>query len=138
MPDAPAVPAGQFIRLTTYTKAGEPKHVPVWFASLDGGRVGVSTQGASWKVKRIRNDPRVAIQPSNSRGVVTPGSEELTGTAEIVGGAEREVVVEALKAKYGRLWSTVRAVHWFTNTFKRGDPAAEVGIVITVSGDGGG
>lgn len=49
----------QYILLTTFTKDGRPKPVPVW-AALDkdrGDRLLVITEGKSWKVKRIRNTP---------------------------------------------------------------------------------
>jgi PPOX class probable F420-dependent enzyme len=53
------------------------------------------------KAKRIRNDPRVKVQPSDGRGRVQDGSEEVTGTAELVEGPGFERVLAAIKAKYG-------------------------------------
>ena len=48
----------QYILLTTFTKDGKPKPTPIW-AAASGDRLLVITQEKSWKVKRIRNTPRV-------------------------------------------------------------------------------
>ena len=54
------VAKSEYILLTTFTKDGRPKPTAVW-APPDGDRLLVITQEKSWKVKRIRNTPRVTI-----------------------------------------------------------------------------
>jgi|HubBroStandDraft_2_1064218.scaffolds.fasta_scaffold65588_2 hypothetical protein len=49
--------------LTTFTKDGRPKPTPIWGVP-DGDKLLVITGDGSWKVKRIRNTPRVTIAKS--------------------------------------------------------------------------
>ena len=61
--------AGQrYISLTTYRRDGSTASTPVWVVSDDGERLLVSTGENTWKVKRIRSDPRVLVAPSDYRG----------------------------------------------------------------------
>src|SRR5215210_1185450 len=96
-----------YARLTTYRKSGEPVPIPVWFA-LFGGHVYVFTDVQSGTVKRIRNDPRVALAPSNFRG--RPRGVEVGAEARVLNWAAGEVADRALREKYGwryRLAQTV-------------------------------
>lgn len=91
----------KYVSITTFRKDGTPKPLPVWIADLGDGTVGFTTSSSSYKVKRIANDQRVTLQPSNSKGVVTEGSEEVTGSAEVVTGDEFARCQAILKKKYG-------------------------------------
>lgn len=91
----------KYVSITTFRKDGTPKPLPVWIADLGDGTVGFTTSSSSYKVKRIANDPRVMLQPSNSKGVVTEGSEEVSGTAEMVTGEEFDRCAGLVKKKYG-------------------------------------
>jgi PPOX class probable F420-dependent enzyme len=51
----------RYILLTTFTKDGRPKPTAVG-AAPDGDRLLVHTEEDSWKVKRIRNTPRVTVR----------------------------------------------------------------------------
>ena len=131
MPETPAIADETYISFTTYKKDGTPRPVPVWVVPVGDGRVGFSTEAGSWKVRRIRNDARVAVQASNSRGQVKPGSVERTGTAEIVTGAELDTITSKLKEKYRWWWYPIRFFYWVMNTVKRAEREGEVGIVVT-------
>ncbi|MDT7721737.1 MAG: uncharacterized protein QOE94_2748, partial [Mycobacterium sp.] len=61
------VAKAQYVLLTTFTKDGRPKSTPIWAAN-DGNRLLVITQAKSWKVKRIRNTPRVTLAICDMRG----------------------------------------------------------------------
>lgn len=81
----------KYIRLTTFRKSGEPVATPVWFAFHDG-RLHITTDADSGKMKRIRNNPRVLISPCNMRGKPTGPSVEGLGKNvkdEDTGEAER-------------------------------------------------
>lgn len=91
----------KYLALTTYRKDGTPRSTPVWIADLSDGNLGFTTGESSYKVKRIRNDPRVQLQPSDGRGNATAGSSAVEGKAVVVTGAEFEAVKAAIKAKYG-------------------------------------
>lgn len=93
----------QYILLTTFTKDGRPKPVPIW-AALDektGDRLLVITQGTSWKVKRIRNTPRVTLAICDMRG--KPKSEAIEGTAAILDKSQTAAVYDAVGKRYGIL-----------------------------------
>ncbi len=96
-----------YVSLTTYTRDGTPKAVPVWIVGAGGGRLALVTSIDSWKVKRIRNDPRVALQPSDRAGKVTPGSSPVTGTAELADQAEFERIRNLVQSKYGVMWTLI-------------------------------
>ena len=74
----------QYILLTTFTKDGRSKPTPIW-AAVDkerGDRLLVITGGNSWKVKRIRNTPRLTLATCDMRG--RPTSEAVEGTAAVL------------------------------------------------------
>ncbi|GAB3000591.1 PPOX class F420-dependent oxidoreductase [Mycobacterium bourgelatii] len=88
----------QYILLTTFTKDGRPKPVPVW-AAADGDRLLVITQEKSWKVKRIRNTPRVTLAICDVRG--NPKSEAVEGTATVLDKSQNAAVYDAIGKRYG-------------------------------------
>lgn len=88
----------QYILLTTFTKDGRPKPVPIW-AAAEGDRLLVITQEKSWKVKRIRNTPRVTLAICDVRG--NPKSEAVEGTAAILDKSQTAAVYDAIGRRYG-------------------------------------
>jgi PPOX class probable F420-dependent enzyme len=90
----------QYILLTTFTKDGRPKPVPIWVAA-DGDRLLVITEAKSWKVKRIRNTPRVTMAICDIRG--RPKSEAVEGTAAILDKSQTAAVYDAIGKRYGIL-----------------------------------
>ena len=68
----------------------------------------VITEKQTGKVKRIRNDPRVTLAPSDFRGRPRGGSIE--AVARIVDEAEGEDADRALRAKYGWQYRAYLAV----------------------------
>ena len=100
----------RYVRLTTWTTDGRPKHVPVWIVEHppsgpvpDGStlpRVAFTTGSRSWKVRRIVRDPSVEVQASDADGGLLPGSTPLAGIATVVHGAEFRAVRRAVRRKY--------------------------------------
>ncbi|MEE3754323.1 PPOX class F420-dependent oxidoreductase [Mycobacterium intracellulare] len=88
----------QYILLTTFTKDGRPKPTPIW-AAPDQDRLLVITQETSWKVKRIRNTPRVTLATCTMNG--RPTSEAVEGTAVILDKSHTGAVYEAIGKRYG-------------------------------------
>ncbi len=88
----------QYILLTTFTKDGRPKPTPVW-AAPDDDRLLVISEGKAWKVKRIRNTPRVTIATCTMRG--QPTSEAVEGTAAILDKSQNKVIYDAIGGRYG-------------------------------------
>jgi uncharacterized protein len=88
----------QYILLTTFTKDGKPKPTPIW-AAASGDRLLVITQEKSWKVKRIRNTPRVTLATCSMNG--RPTSEAIEGTAAILDKSQTSAVYDAIGKRYG-------------------------------------
>jgi len=88
----------QYILLTTFTKDGRPKPTPIW-AAVDGDRLLVISEEKSWKVKRIRNSPRVTLATCTMRG--RPTSEAVQGTAAILDKSHTGAVYDAIGRRYG-------------------------------------
>lgn len=102
----------KYVALTTYKKDGTPKSLPVWITELEDGRLGFTTGSGSWKVKRLRNDDRVLLQPSNSRGVIKEGSEATSGRGEVLSDAAEVAAVEArIKKKYGLAYRAIGLIN---------------------------
>ncbi len=92
-----ALEGHRYANLTTYRRSGEGVPTPVWFALVDGNAY-VFTGLESGKVKRIRNDPRVAFAPSDVRGRVKGASVE--AEARIMRAEEEAAADRALREKY--------------------------------------
>lgn len=88
----------QYVLLTTYTKDGRPKPTPVWAAS-DGDRLLVISEDKAWKVKRIRNTPRVTLAVCDIRGRAK--SEPIEATATILDKSHNGTVYDAIAREYG-------------------------------------
>lgn len=132
--DLTALASEQYVSLTTYRKNGESSSVPVWIADLGDGRVGFTTSGESLKAKRIANDSRVRLQPSNGRGVVKEGTEPVDATASLATGADFAPVLAAIKAKYGWKVGAVGFAYKVASFVKRESaPESDTGIVISAS-----
>jgi len=104
-PIFPSLTGHQYMNLITYRKTGEAVPTPVWFAiGPDQHKqqqvLYVFTQPASGKVKRIRNNPNVTLEPSDSRG--KPLGAAAAGQARIISAADEAAHAEAaLAKKYG-------------------------------------
>lgn len=89
----------EFILLTTFTKDGRPKPTAVWAAPDDKGRLVVITVEKSWKVKRIRNTPRVTLAICDRAG--KPKSDAIEATAAILDKSQTGAVYDAIAKRYG-------------------------------------
>lgn len=91
----------KYVSLTTFRRSGEAVASPVWIAPLGDGRAGFTTEADSGKVKRIRNNPSITLQPCSARGKVAEGAPTTVATAMIVTGSTYTKVHDAIHAKYG-------------------------------------
>jgi|SRR3954467_1317704 len=94
------VSKARYILLTTFTKDGRPKQTAVSVAP-DGDRLLVHTEEDSWKVKRIRNTPRVTVAVCDMRG--RPKGEPVEAVAKVLDKAEAADVQRAITKRYGLL-----------------------------------
>ena len=90
----------KFVSLTTFRKTGVGVATPVWIAR-EGDALVVTTPSGSGKVKRLRNNARVELQPCSRRGTVEDGAPTVAAVAELVEGPEAMRRLDAaLKPKY--------------------------------------
>lgn len=119
----------QYILLTTFTKDGRAKPTPIW-AALDkdrGDRLLVITEKKAWKVKRIRNTPRVTMAICDVRG--RPKSEAVEGTAAILDDSQTGAVYDAIAKRYGILGKVFNFVSKL-----RGGMDNNIGLELRVAG----
>lgn len=87
-----------YVLLTTFTKDGRPKPTAIWAAPA-GDRLLVITQADSWKVKRIRNTPRVTLAVCDARG--NPKSDSVEARAVVLDKGHNGEVYDAIGKRYG-------------------------------------
>jgi PPOX class probable F420-dependent enzyme len=95
----------KYLNLETFKKSGEGVKTPVWFAAdtasdlaSDAARLFAYSTGDSFKVKRIRNNPRVRVAPCDMGGKLL--GDWVEARAEIVTGADAEYGDRLLNKKY--------------------------------------
>lgn len=86
-----------YISLETFKKNGQGVQTPVWFV-LHKNAFYLYTKADSWKVKRIRNNPRVRVAACTMRGDIR--GPWLDGTASLIEGDERLAADKLLDRKY--------------------------------------
>ncbi|HEX2283289.1 MAG TPA: PPOX class F420-dependent oxidoreductase, partial [Mycobacterium sp.] len=82
---------------------GRPKPTAIW-AAPDGDRLIAITQEKSWKVKRIRNSPRVTLAECDRRG--NPQGEAVDAVATILDKSANGATYDAIGKRYGLLGKT--------------------------------
>lgn len=93
-----------YISLETYKKDGSGVKTPVWFVEV-GGKLYVLTDGTSFKVKRLRRNPRAKIAACNVSGKEIKSPWFDANVAILDPGAEQDAAHAALRAKYGfQMW----------------------------------
>ena len=117
----------KYVSLTTFKKDGTPVPLPVWVGGAENGDLHVITEEGAWKVKRIRNNPSVRVQPCDMRGNLTDGTEECTGTARLITHDEPAFLslTDGLRRKYGLSYS-------FFSILAKIRGRHQVGIAITL------
>jgi len=122
----------RYVLLTTFRKDGSAVATPVWIAPLGADELCFTTAGNAGKVKRVRRDARVTLQPCSMRGEPTAGTAVIDGTARVVEGADFAPVEIAIRRKYGWQYRAVVASGWVTEKLRRRS-VADAGIVIRLT-----
>jgi len=97
------VAGSKYLLLTTFTKDGRPKPTAIWAAPRGDGLVAIS-QEKSWKVKRIRNTPRVTIAVCDRSG--NREGEAVEANATILEKSANGATYDAIGKRYGLLGKT--------------------------------
>lgn len=122
----------KYLSFTTFKKDGTPKPTPIWVADLGDGTMGFTTEDHSWKVRRLRNNSNVVLQPCNMKGQVSEGTQSVEATAvAIVGGPDYDRVRNAIDEKYGFAVKMVNVVNKLRKLVGKGDTSGTA-IIITV------
>ena len=87
----------KYLNLETYRKSGAAVRTPLWFAEEEGVLY-VYSLDDSGKVKRLRNNPRVRVVPSDIKG--NPKGEWVEARAEILDAAGAARGHRLLRQKY--------------------------------------
>jgi len=123
----------KYVLTTTYRKSGVPVATPTWIVPLDDSRIGFWTSSRSGKAKRLGNNPRLTIQPSDARGRVRAGTVALAGSAQLVSsGAEFDAITQRVRAKYGIMVPISKVFNTLGHIGKGSFPYADRCIVITL------
>lgn len=88
---------GKYLSLTSYKRDGTPVATPVWFVA-ENGRLLVTTDAGSYKVKRIRRNPTVSIAACTATGRLR--GEPVEARAELLPDSEGRHVEELVARKY--------------------------------------
>ena len=91
--------AQQFMNLITFRKSGVEVRTPVWFVQ-DGTSLYVMTGKDAGKIKRIRNNPSIVVEPSDRTGKTL--GVAVTANAQVI--SDPAVATHAnalLNQKYG-------------------------------------
>jgi len=119
--------------LTTYRKSGEAIATPVWVVALEDGRIGFWTAMGTGKTKRLKNDPRVVVQPSDGRGKVADGAPSYPGTATLVqSGREFAEVQDKVRAKYGFMTKVTKLLATLGGQGRKGLTYADTVVLISL------
>jgi uncharacterized protein len=92
----------KYLNIETFRKNGQGVRTPVWFAGEPEDdapeKLYVYSTADSGKAKRIRNNARVRVAPSDARGKLL--GEWVEALAEIVTGTNAEHGMQLLNKKY--------------------------------------
>lgn len=95
-----------YVLLTTFRRDGTAVGSPLW-AACDGDRLVLWTESRSYKVRRLRSNPAVIVQPCNHRG--DPRGDPVNGRAELLDHTDTQWAKRLLASKYGVVgWLAIR------------------------------
>jgi len=117
--------SAHYVLLTTYRKDGTPVGTPVWAVARDG-KLYVWTEVSSWKVRRIRNNSAVTVQPCGMRGA--PRGDVRQATARLLDAPQTDHVRGMIRRKY---WLTGPLTVLASSLFRGKD--STIGIEITLA-----
>jgi PPOX class probable F420-dependent enzyme len=115
----------RYVSLTTYRKNGTAVATPLWHVP-QGAELWIVTEAGSGKVKRIRNNPQVQVQPCSARGTVAPDAPSVTGTARLLDDDGTAQARQLLARRY----FMSRAGNWFARLLRLRRPPM-IGVVVS-------
>lgn len=126
-----ALEKARYVSFTTFRRNGTPVPTPVWIVPFEGGWAFTSDL-ASGKVKRLRNDARCTLRVCDARGRVTDGAETFDGAAVVLPPSETDKVEALVKSKYRIGWVLLLAMEAARKITRRGGDG-DTGCAIKVT-----
>jgi len=123
--------AAKYVSFVSFRRSGEPVATPVWIANFEGS-YGFTIESSSGKAKRLSHTSAATVQPCNSRGKITPGSDVYKCTATVVRGDRAELVRDAIASKYGLTYKLFSVYLWFSERFGKYKNESETAVVFTL------
>lgn len=117
----------RFYALRTVRRDGSTRSTPIWLAPADG-RWYAYTPGRSWKVGRIRRDPRIWVAAATFHG--EPRGPWQPGRAHVLPRSQLQLATRAMTAKYGNQFRLFRLVTLIGTGRRHGGPAVGLEIVL--------
>ena len=111
----------RYVDLVTFKRDGSEAHTPIWFAPDpdDDMLLWMYTNGQSFKVKRIRRDPRARVAACNASGKVH--GRYLEAEARVIDdkdSAEFRRAFQQIEARYGWQARLVLLGSWLGGTYR--------------------
>lgn len=126
----------KYVSFTSVKRNGEEVSLPVWIVQLSPSEVAFTSAGDAWKVKRVRANAQVALQPCDFRGRLLEGGRKVHGTARVVTPRENPqdlaVVEKAVNKKYGIVASFVNLSSFLKGMFRRQN-SNDAAIIVRLS-----
>lgn len=107
-PDLDRLAAARHVALTTFRADGTAVPTCVWI-SREGDALYVLTHAGSGKVKRLRNNSRVELAPSDSRGRPQGGASTATAVVADDDAAVKRVTA-LIRRRYGIQYPLLRSL----------------------------
>jgi len=112
----------KYVLITTFRKNGDAVASPVWIVGLADGAAGFTTEDNSGKVKRIRNNSKVTLQPCNMKGTPKDGAAIVDATAEVLLGADAQPIRDAIHGKYSVMSKFVKVAEVWRKVRRKPEP----------------
>ena len=126
----------KYVSFTSVKRNGEEVSLPVWIVQLSPSEVAFTSSGDAWKVKRVRANAQVALQPCDIRGRLLEGGHKVHGTARVVTPQENPQdlasVEKAVTKKYGIIARFVNLSSFLKGMFRR-EKSNDAAIIVQLS-----
>ena len=113
----------KYVSFTSVKHNGEEVSLPVWVVRFSPNEVAFTSDGNAWKVKRVRANAQVSLQPCDFRGRLLEGGTKVHGTARVVTPQENPQdlasVEKAVTKKYGIIARFVNLSSFLKGMFRR-------------------
>lgn len=130
--DVNSLAGEKYVSFVSFRRNGTAVATPVWIAPYGADELCFTTAGNAAKVKRLRANDRVTIQPCDMRGRLRPGTMAVEGRARVVTGSEFLPVEAAVARKYGIQYRLVVWSGTVRELFRR-TKSADCGVIVNIS-----